>query len=236
EKVNLPSPEPTVSCFDDLDFFKDFENEFPTIVYNDAQTSKSDLLTESILSPRHIDEFDLNDETSLSEYDEEEQNILCFNDLFSFNFGIPFDPKRYYKDGDCARMLRRPRYEGLQYIDADIEEFEARLARIYKREVHRVQVFNFRGLPNLMANGLSARMLMKHRDAQGVSLFTSRAWRQLFCGKLEGGLNSLPLFNLRFGEAVTDLDTTGALQFQLGGVRRRLSWRQFCNIRQFLKF
>ncbi|GJV20222.1 hypothetical protein Tco_1369242 [Tanacetum coccineum] len=85
EKVNLPSlpsPELTVSCFDDLDFFNDFENEFPAIVYNDAQTSKSDLLTEPILNPQDIDEFDLNDETSLSEYDEEEQNILYFNDLF----------------------------------------------------------------------------------------------------------------------------------------------------------
>ncbi|GKD55454.1 hypothetical protein Tco_1288841 [Tanacetum coccineum] len=29
-----------------LHFFKDFENEFPAIVYNNAQTSKSDLLTE----------------------------------------------------------------------------------------------------------------------------------------------------------------------------------------------
>nr|GEW28925.1 hypothetical protein [Tanacetum cinerariifolium] len=47
EKVmpSLPSPEPSVSCFGDLDFFKDFENEFPTIVYNDAQTSTLDLLT-----------------------------------------------------------------------------------------------------------------------------------------------------------------------------------------------
>ncbi|GKA60091.1 hypothetical protein Tco_0759404 [Tanacetum coccineum] len=35
---------PPVSYFDDLDFFKDFENEFPAIVYNDALTSKSDLL------------------------------------------------------------------------------------------------------------------------------------------------------------------------------------------------
>ncbi|GJY11302.1 hypothetical protein Tco_0379487 [Tanacetum coccineum] len=35
EKVNMPlfpSPEPSVSCIDDLDFFKDFENEFPAIV------------------------------------------------------------------------------------------------------------------------------------------------------------------------------------------------------------
>ncbi|GKC23309.1 hypothetical protein Tco_1025459 [Tanacetum coccineum] len=60
----------------DLDFFKDFENEFPAIVYNDAPTSKSDLLTEPILSPQHIDEFDLNDETPLSKFDEEEQNGL----------------------------------------------------------------------------------------------------------------------------------------------------------------
>ncbi|GJX57702.1 hypothetical protein Tco_0287599 [Tanacetum coccineum] len=61
---------PTVSCFHDLDFFKDFENEFPAIVYNDALTSKSDLLTEPILSPQYINEFDLNDETSFFEYDE----------------------------------------------------------------------------------------------------------------------------------------------------------------------
>ncbi|GKA80222.1 hypothetical protein Tco_0786818 [Tanacetum coccineum] len=39
EKVNmplLPSPEPTVSYFNDLDYFKDFEKEFPAIVYNNA--------------------------------------------------------------------------------------------------------------------------------------------------------------------------------------------------------
>ncbi|GKC98829.1 hypothetical protein Tco_1169104 [Tanacetum coccineum] len=67
DKINmplLPSPKPTVSYFDDLDFFKDFENEFPTIVYNDAQTSKSDLLIVPILNPQHIDEFNLKDETS----------------------------------------------------------------------------------------------------------------------------------------------------------------------------
>ncbi|GKF11417.1 hypothetical protein Tco_0049343, partial [Tanacetum coccineum] len=87
DKVNmplLPSPKPTVFYFDNLDFFKDFENEFLAIVYNDAQTSKSNLLTEPILNPQHIDEFNLNDETSLSECDEEEQNILNFNDLFPF--------------------------------------------------------------------------------------------------------------------------------------------------------
>ncbi|GJY74597.1 hypothetical protein Tco_0479028 [Tanacetum coccineum] len=106
DKVNMPlfpSPKPTVSYFDDLDFFKDFENEFPAIVYNDAQTSKSDLLTEPILNPQHIDEFDLKDETSLSECDEEEQNVLYFNDLFSFNVIYPNDSKSD-KDNDDDKV------------------------------------------------------------------------------------------------------------------------------------
>ncbi|GKE46730.1 hypothetical protein Tco_1477988 [Tanacetum coccineum] len=99
----LPSPKPTVSSFDYLDFFKDFENEFPAIIYNDAQTSKSTLLTELILNPPHIDEFNLKDETSLSECDEEEQNILNFNDLFSFNVIYPNDSKSD-KDSDDDKV------------------------------------------------------------------------------------------------------------------------------------
>ncbi|GKD64799.1 hypothetical protein Tco_1306907 [Tanacetum coccineum] len=71
-------PTPEVSYSNDLDFFKDFENEFPVIVYNDALTSKSDFLTEHIVSTQHIDEF--NNGTSLSECDEKEQNVLYFND------------------------------------------------------------------------------------------------------------------------------------------------------------
>ncbi|GKE58885.1 hypothetical protein Tco_1498070, partial [Tanacetum coccineum] len=90
---HLPSPEPMVSYFDDIDYFKDFEKEFPAIVYNDAQTSKSDLLTKPILNPQHIDEFNLKDETSLSICDEEEQNILNFNDLFPLNIIYPDELK-----------------------------------------------------------------------------------------------------------------------------------------------
>ncbi|GJX43621.1 hypothetical protein Tco_0260297 [Tanacetum coccineum] len=82
---------PMVSSFDDLDFFKDFEKEFPAIVYNDAQTSKLDFSTGPVLNPQHIDEFDLKDETSLSECNEEEQNILNFNHLFPFNVIYPDD-------------------------------------------------------------------------------------------------------------------------------------------------
>ncbi|GJQ96820.1 ribonuclease H-like domain-containing protein [Tanacetum coccineum] len=94
---------PMVSYFDDLDFFKDFENEFPAIVYNEALTSKSDLLTESILNPQQINEFNLKDETSLSECDEEEQIVLNFNDLFPFNVIYPNDSKSD-KDNDDDKV------------------------------------------------------------------------------------------------------------------------------------
>nr|GEY08340.1 hypothetical protein [Tanacetum cinerariifolium] len=86
EKVNMPlfpSPEPSVSCIDDLDFFKYFENEFLAMVYNDSITSKSNFLTEHIVCPQRIEKF--NNETSLTKCDEKEQNILYFNDLFPFN-------------------------------------------------------------------------------------------------------------------------------------------------------
>ncbi|GJZ04326.1 hypothetical protein Tco_0537601 [Tanacetum coccineum] len=95
EKVNMPlfsSPEPDVSYFNDLYFFKDFENEFLAIIYNDALTSKLDLLTKPTISPRQR-EFDLKYETSLSECDEKEQNVLYFNDLLPFNVIHPDDLK-----------------------------------------------------------------------------------------------------------------------------------------------
>ncbi|GKD07566.1 hypothetical protein Tco_1187251 [Tanacetum coccineum] len=302
EKVNVPlfpSPEPTVTCIDDLDFFKDFEKEFPAILYNDALTSKSDFSTKPTLCRQHIDEFDLKDETSLFKYDEVERNVLYFNDLFPFNiihpdnlksdkgnddiendmiqssggientqglnkllershdkiskvfkiksfvmelnenimawnhlvngmlfnliknlyvpFGIPFDPKWYYKDGDCTRMLRRPGYEGLQYTNVDIADFETRLARIYRKEVHRVLAFDFGGLPDLMAEMLSTRMLIEHMDAQRQSVFISQAWRRLF--DIKGPLVHeliLEFFNT-FREFILDLGLHSTEEMQTAG-------------------
>nr|GEV02684.1 hypothetical protein [Tanacetum cinerariifolium] len=100
-KVNMPSfPsfEPTVSYFDDFDYFKDFENEFPVTTYNDALTYKLDFF-EPTVSPQHIYAFD---ETSLSECDGEEQNVIYFNDLVPFNVIYPNDLKsdKYNDDDD----------------------------------------------------------------------------------------------------------------------------------------
>ncbi|GJZ22394.1 hypothetical protein Tco_0559433, partial [Tanacetum coccineum] len=100
----------------------------------------------------------------------------------------------------CDQRHQYLRYVGLQYTNADITDFEVSLTRIYKREVHRVQVFDFGGLPNLMAEGLSP---MVHELI--LEFFST----------------------FRFGEVMTDLDTARALQFQLRGFRRRMRWREF---------
>ncbi|GJT84205.1 hypothetical protein Tco_1058547 [Tanacetum coccineum] len=94
---------PSISRINDLDFFKDFKNEFSSIVYNDALTSKSGFLIEPTLSPQHIDEFDLKDKTSLLEYNEVEQNVLYLNDLFPFNIIYPDDLKSD-KDNDDNKI------------------------------------------------------------------------------------------------------------------------------------
>ncbi|GJV93847.1 hypothetical protein Tco_1541660 [Tanacetum coccineum] len=109
EKVNMPSfssPEPTVSYFDDLDFLKDFKTRFPAIVYNDALTSKSDSSTEPVEISHRIDEFDLKTKTTLSECDEEEKNVLYFNDLFPFNIIYPDDSKSDKDNDDDKSILK----------------------------------------------------------------------------------------------------------------------------------
>ncbi|GKA67614.1 hypothetical protein Tco_0767531, partial [Tanacetum coccineum] len=112
-KNNMPSsPKPTVDYLDDLDCFDDFENEFPAIVYNDGLTSKSDLLIEPPVSSQHIDKF----ETSLSEYDTEEQNALHFGDSFPLDVIFP-DNLKTIKDSDDNIDITQPSgYLGLSQL------------------------------------------------------------------------------------------------------------------------
>ncbi|GKB38971.1 hypothetical protein Tco_0883913, partial [Tanacetum coccineum] len=159
DKVDMPSfpsPESTVSYSNDSDYFKDFETEFPAIVYNDSLTSKLDSLTEPAVSHHNIDKLDLKNETSLSEYDEEEQNIMYFNDLFSLNIIYPNDLKSD-KDNDDDEL--------------DIKRSSGDVAPLPPRD-------------------------QRH------------PW-------------------LRMCDTEMGLDVADTLCFQLGGVRHRMTWRQF---------
>ncbi|GJW62820.1 hypothetical protein Tco_0112155 [Tanacetum coccineum] len=65
-----------------------------------------------------------------------------------------------------------------------------------------------------------------HRVRRDTDLL---AWRRLFDirGPLVHELILEFFSTFRLGEGILELDTLGALQFQLGGARRRMSWRDF---------
>ncbi|GJX67931.1 hypothetical protein Tco_0303658 [Tanacetum coccineum] len=66
-------------------YLRFFEMKFPTIIYNDALTSELEFSSESTVSPQHVDAVNMKYETSLSEYDDEEYNVMSNNDIFPFN-------------------------------------------------------------------------------------------------------------------------------------------------------
>ncbi|GJY59243.1 hypothetical protein Tco_0459135 [Tanacetum coccineum] len=181
---NMPSsPNPTIDYIDDLDFLKDFENEFPAIVYNDARTSKSEHLTEPILNPQHIDEFNLIDETSLSEYDED--NVLYFNDLFNI---IHLDDLKSEKENDAND----------NYIIQSLEDMAPLLAVDQRHPWLRYQIEEY-------SEGI------RHRSGSEV----------------EDEFILEFLSTCRMSDTEMGLDVADTLCFQLGGVRRRMTWRQF---------
>ncbi|GJX37445.1 hypothetical protein Tco_0250748 [Tanacetum coccineum] len=171
---------PTVSCIDNLDFFKDFKNEFLAIVYNDALTSKSNFSTEPTLCPQHIDEFDLKDEISLSKYDEVEQNILYFKDLFHFNIIYPDDLKSD-KGNDMAPLPPHDqrhlwlRYQVVGYTEEIVHDFEQRLKMVFGRQVNRVHILDFKGLTPDIRQDLAERMRMIYTGDDGHEIGISFA-------------------------------------------------------------
>ncbi|GJX54588.1 ALP1-like protein [Tanacetum coccineum] len=103
EILKPSSSKHTVDYLDDLDYFNYFKNKFPAIVCNVGLTSKPDLEIEPPVSSKHVSKS----ETSLSEYDEEEQNILHFSNSFPLDEIFPNDPKTI-KDSDDNFDIAQP--------------------------------------------------------------------------------------------------------------------------------
>nr|GEV75388.1 hypothetical protein [Tanacetum cinerariifolium] len=93
------SCEPMVSPLNnnEIDFRISFDEsddeDYTSVILMIYTFSKLDFLTEPTVSPQHIDEFNLKDETSLFEFNEEEQNVIYFSDLFPFNVIYPDELK-----------------------------------------------------------------------------------------------------------------------------------------------
>ncbi|GJU96811.1 hypothetical protein Tco_1321567 [Tanacetum coccineum] len=70
---------------EDIHYLRFFETKFLVIVYDDALSLKSGFSSEPMIRSKNVDEVNLKNETLLFEYDDEEYNVISYNDLFPFN-------------------------------------------------------------------------------------------------------------------------------------------------------
>ena len=128
-----------------------------------------------------------------------------------------------------TRELRHPhlRYTDPAFSVNEVHVFESRLRPIYEREIHRVRVLDFEGLPERIRDDLSLRTQMTWQGEADEGDFFSHAWSRLF--SVQGPL--VREFILEFPSTCTISASMGldvlAMTFQLGGARRDLTWRQF---------
>ncbi|GJQ97977.1 hypothetical protein Tco_0009116 [Tanacetum coccineum] len=234
-------------CKDEEDCFTNFESEFPAIVFDYTLTSDEALSWEPTVSPLNNNEIDFRisfDESDNSfsykiisvdnlkmdsENDNDRVNMPSSPSPEPTNlyvpFGIPFDPKRYYKDGVYTRILRRPRYQVEGYTEDIVHSYEQRLERIFGRLVNWVHVLDFAGLTEGMRQTLAGRLRMVYTGDEGQDLFTSHAWRRLFeiRAPLVREFILEFLSTCRMSDTEMGLDVNDTICFQLGRARRRMN-------------
>ncbi|GKB58944.1 hypothetical protein Tco_0915130 [Tanacetum coccineum] len=70
--------------FEDINCFKDFENEFPAIVYKDALTPELEVSYEPTVSTHNVKKVDFDFKISFVEFDDEDYTVIYDNDSFSY--------------------------------------------------------------------------------------------------------------------------------------------------------
>ncbi|GKB75003.1 hypothetical protein Tco_0936415 [Tanacetum coccineum] len=234
EILKPSSPELTVDCLDDLDYFKYFKNEFPVIVYNDGLTSKSDLEIKPLVSSKHIFE------TTLSKYDEEERNTL--------HVTFP-DNLKMIKDGNDNTDITQP--SGFNKIKRSNKLREKNFYDKTKKFpteffIHNIRcIYYMAPLPTADQRHLWLRYQVEgytkgivHSYEQRLETIWSRPVNRVYVLDFKGltpGMRQDLVVRLRMvytreGQQVFVSHAWRRLfgiRAPLGGIRMRMTWRQF---------
>ncbi|GJZ28065.1 hypothetical protein Tco_0572712 [Tanacetum coccineum] len=84
-----------VRYFEDIDYFKDFETDFPAIVYKDALTSEPGVSSEPTVSAHHVKKVDFDFVISFDESDDEDYTFTYDKNSFSYKVVSVNDLKSY---------------------------------------------------------------------------------------------------------------------------------------------
>ncbi|GJW78962.1 hypothetical protein Tco_0140644 [Tanacetum coccineum] len=181
------SYEPTVSSLnDEIDIrisFDDSDDEDYTVIFNKNSFSYK-VISSNDLKMNSVNDNEKVNLPSLPSPEPaiKDQNVVYFNDLFPFNIIHPDDLKSE-KDNDdneidiiqsSGGMIAEAK--GLEYTDADIADFESRLARIYRRESTGM----FKGRACLLAELRGGFLILEtHYYTSSFSSSSARmSWRE----------------------------------------------------------
>nr|GEV52855.1 hypothetical protein [Tanacetum cinerariifolium] len=226
---------------DEDDCFTDFETEYLAIVFDNTLKSDTTLPCEPTVNPPNENKIDFR--ISLDEPDDEDYTVIFDENSFSYKIisdndlktnskndndenNIPLSPKptvNYLDDLDCFNDFKKEflaidyndgltsksdleiepprhpwlRYQVERYTKDIVHDYDHRLETIYGRSVNRVHILNFEDLTPEMRRDLAVRLRMVYNEYYG-----------------------------QISDTEMGLDVADTLCFQLGGVRRRMTWRQ----------
>ncbi|GJU49293.1 hypothetical protein Tco_1218848 [Tanacetum coccineum] len=138
---------------DEVHNLRSVETKFPAIVFDDTFTSQATLSCEPMVSPLNDNEIDFRisfDESDDEDYTDNDDkpwgdvSVIPLPDEINTDIGAYAQGSNKLLKTNIALPPRDQRhqylrFEGLEYTDADITDFEEILGRIYGRGIHRVQ-------------------------------------------------------------------------------------------------
>ncbi|GJR42544.1 hypothetical protein Tco_1310647 [Tanacetum coccineum] len=144
--------------------------DYPAIVYNDALTSNENVPSKPPISIYNVIQADIDFSISFSDSDDKDYTFICDNNSFSYKLisvnDLKPEPVNDHVEINtelCSENVDIKPMDNVVCISNNITPVESDECLETKSQQENRTFEN--------------KILMEHRDAQGQSLFTSRAWR-----------------------------------------------------------
>ncbi|GJU57257.1 hypothetical protein Tco_1235023 [Tanacetum coccineum] len=171
--------------------FSESDDEDYTVIYDNDSFSYKTISVNDLKSDTDNNDGKINVKLSLENISIKPLDSRIEVDIDTYSHTFDGDLKTNHDKPNMALPSRAERhlwlrFDAQEYTDANIHDFEDILARIFDRQIHRVQVLDFDVLMEEMDQAMIDILRMEHTNAHGQVVFTSHAWRQLFriCGPL----------------------------------------------------
>ncbi|GJR90785.1 hypothetical protein Tco_0214796 [Tanacetum coccineum] len=162
-----------VKYYEDIDYFKDFETAFPTIVYQDALAPDHEISSKPTVSPHHDDGIDFDFKLSFDKSDDKDYIFSYDKNSFSYKL-TSVNNLKPDSDNDQVEINISSEEIAIEPSDSVVD------TNVYAHPMSSKRVLDFKGLTEEMRHALTDRLRMVYTRAEGQILFTSHAWRWVF--------------------------------------------------------